>query len=373
MRNVLTIDDSKVVRTMVTRHLQPYTCTVKEAQNGLEGLEAARQHQPDLILLDVTMPVMDGRETLAEIRKDPEIQATPIIMLTAESGRDLVLEIARLGVKGYIVKPFTKEIFEAEVDKVLGKGGTVPGPDAVATPTNHGCVLVVDDSERVLEMVKTTLAQTVQVLTAGSGKEAVERYAERRPGVVLVDLVMPDMDGFETFARLKERGASDCRFVAIAVRGDQKAAEKAREAGFVAIIEKPIQADALVALVTAGTDAAEETSESFVDEEAGCPVLRMPDSLAKSFARFQPAARKILRTLAEDGNDRVIFDLSAVTVVNTALVKCVVDLMSRALTMGLKTAVCAPSETVVSALRELRETRDAVYTTSRQEARDAVA
>ncbi len=70
MSTVLTIDDSKVVRTMVARHLQPYGCTVVEAQNGVEGLEAARQHRPDLILLDVTMPVMDGRQCLAELRKD---------------------------------------------------------------------------------------------------------------------------------------------------------------------------------------------------------------------------------------------------------------------------------------------------------------
>src|SRR5215471_16751701 len=120
MKTVLTIDDSKVVRSMVTRSLQPYGVRVVEAQNGQEGVEAARQNHPDLILLDVTMPVMDGRQALAELRADPACKAIPVIMLTAESGRDLVVEIAKLGITGYIVKPFKQDTFEQEVNKILG-------------------------------------------------------------------------------------------------------------------------------------------------------------------------------------------------------------------------------------------------------------
>lgn len=120
MKKVLTVDDSKVVRSMVSRHLQPYGCEVIEAQNGQEGYETAKTAQPDLVLLDVTMPVMDGKACLAAIRGDAATKAVPVIMLTAESGRELVVEIAKLGVAGYIVKPFQKEGFEREVSKVLG-------------------------------------------------------------------------------------------------------------------------------------------------------------------------------------------------------------------------------------------------------------
>ena len=186
MKKVLTVDDSKVVRTMVTRALAPYGCQILEAANGKEGVEVAQRERPDLILLDVTMPVMDGREALIETRKAPDIQQTPVIMLTAESGRDLVLEIAKLGVKGYIVKPFTAETFAAEVDKVLGApGGQAAAAGAKANPK---CVLVVDDSERVLEMVKTTLAASAEVVTAASGADAIARYGESKAGLVLVDL-----------------------------------------------------------------------------------------------------------------------------------------------------------------------------------------
>jgi two-component system cell cycle response regulator len=108
MKKVLTVDDSKVVRSMVMRHLQPYGCEVVEATNGQEGVEAAKQHMPDLVLLDVTMPVMDGKQALAAMRADAATKAIPVVMLTAESGRELVMEIVKLGVSGYIVKPFQK-------------------------------------------------------------------------------------------------------------------------------------------------------------------------------------------------------------------------------------------------------------------------
>jgi CheY-like chemotaxis protein len=120
MKTVLTIDDSKIVRMMVTKHLEPYDCQVIEATNGQEGVAAAKKHRPDLILLDVTMPVMDGPEALAELRKDAAFKSIPVIMLTAESGRDKVAEMVKLGITGYIVKPFEKYTFDQQVAKVLG-------------------------------------------------------------------------------------------------------------------------------------------------------------------------------------------------------------------------------------------------------------
>ena len=80
-----------------------------EAANGEEGLAAAAREKPELIILDVTMPVMDGVTMLTKLKEDPELKTIPVIMLTAESGRDNVLQIARLGVRDYLVKPFKED------------------------------------------------------------------------------------------------------------------------------------------------------------------------------------------------------------------------------------------------------------------------
>jgi len=123
MKTVLTIDDSRVVRTTVARALLPWGCTVLEARNGLEGLTVARRAQPDLIVLDVLMPVLDGRQTLAALRQDAACSAIPVVMLTAVTGEHLVEECSHLGVAGFLVKPFTAAAFDEVVGRVLGPAG----------------------------------------------------------------------------------------------------------------------------------------------------------------------------------------------------------------------------------------------------------
>jgi len=112
---ILSVDDNRTIRLIVGRSLRPYDCVLWEAANGEEGLAVAVREKPDLILLDVTMPVMDGVTMLARLKEDPALKAIPVVMLTAESGRDNVITIARLGVCDYLIKPFKEEQL---IDKV---------------------------------------------------------------------------------------------------------------------------------------------------------------------------------------------------------------------------------------------------------------
>ena len=118
---ILTVDDSKTVRLIVAKAFKTFDCTVLEADNGMAGLAMATREKPDLILLDYTMPVMDGFEALARLRSDPDLKATPVIMLTAEAGRETVVKIAKLGVRDYLIKPFKGELL---VERVRPGGGT---------------------------------------------------------------------------------------------------------------------------------------------------------------------------------------------------------------------------------------------------------
>src|SRR5271170_7397034 len=106
---ILTVDDSKTVRIIVRKAFKGFDCDIFEAANGVEGLALAAKEMPDLILLDVTMPVMDGVEMLTKLKADVALKAIPVMMLTAEGGRDNVLKIAKIGVRDYIVKPFKED------------------------------------------------------------------------------------------------------------------------------------------------------------------------------------------------------------------------------------------------------------------------
>lgn len=116
---ILSVDDSRTIRLIVGKTFRPYDCVILEAANGEEGLAAAAREHPDLILLDVTMPVMDGVTALTKLKEDPSLKSIPVIMLTAESGRDNVLHIARLGVRDYLVKPFKEDQLIEKVSRVV--------------------------------------------------------------------------------------------------------------------------------------------------------------------------------------------------------------------------------------------------------------
>jgi len=115
---ILSIDDSKTIRLVLARLFRPFVCEWREAANGEEGLAVATRENPDLIILDHNMPVMDGVTMLRKMRDDPGLKRTPVIMLTADSGPESLAAVARLGVRDYVTKPFRE-------DELLAKAGRI--------------------------------------------------------------------------------------------------------------------------------------------------------------------------------------------------------------------------------------------------------
>jgi two-component system cell cycle response regulator len=104
---------------IIQRAFRQHDCAFCEAANGAEGLIAAAREKPDLIILDITMPVMDGVAMLTKLREDGELKDLPVIMLTAESGRDSVAKVASLGVRDYLVKPFKDEQLLEKASRII--------------------------------------------------------------------------------------------------------------------------------------------------------------------------------------------------------------------------------------------------------------
>jgi two-component system, cell cycle response regulator len=116
---ILSVDDSKMVRMLVTKAFKKFDCRVLEASNGIEGMAIAAQEKPDLILLDFTMPVMDGMEMLDMLRSHEDLKTVPVVMLTAERSRDMVAEFAKKGVRDYLVKPFREQEIVERVGRIV--------------------------------------------------------------------------------------------------------------------------------------------------------------------------------------------------------------------------------------------------------------
>lgn len=116
---ILSVDDSKTVRMVIARALRAYDCVLREAANGEEGLAAVAQDKPDLIILDITMPVMDGVTMLSRLKEDEELKRIPVLMLTAESGRENMLYISKLGIRDYQTKPFREDEFIGKISRIV--------------------------------------------------------------------------------------------------------------------------------------------------------------------------------------------------------------------------------------------------------------
>jgi len=116
---ILSIDDSKTIRLLLARLFRPFACEWLEAANGEEGLAIATRENPDLIILDYNMPVLDGIAMLRKLREHATLRRTPVIMLTADSGLQSLATAARLGVRDYVAKPFREEELLAKAGRII--------------------------------------------------------------------------------------------------------------------------------------------------------------------------------------------------------------------------------------------------------------
>jgi CheY-like chemotaxis protein len=187
---VLVIDDDPAVRDLMQRSLEKDGFRVEVATGGRSGFELAIKLKPAVITLDVMMPQMDGWSVLTALKADPATADIPVIMLTIVDDKQLGFA---LGAADY----FTKPIDFQRLHQVLEK---------YRKPTNHQTVLVVEDDANMREMLRRTLEKDGwRVAEAPNGKVGLERLNTVSPALILLDLMMPEMDGFEFMDTLRRR------------------------------------------------------------------------------------------------------------------------------------------------------------------------
>jgi PAS domain S-box-containing protein len=188
---ILAIDDDPDVIYLLEESLSEAGYQVVGAMSGDEGLQLAQKLQPLAITLDVLMPNKDGWQVLYELKAHAATKKIPVVMLTVVDKKALGF---RLGAADYLVKPLDGEAVLASLEQLrqIGKG---PSPRRV---------LVVDDDPHVLSMVCQLLeGEPYEVETAADGIAALESVATRLPDVILLDLVMPRLDGFGVVKKLR--------------------------------------------------------------------------------------------------------------------------------------------------------------------------
>ena len=186
---ILVVDDDATVRELVARHLERAGFAVVGARGGQEGLRLVRELRPAAVTLDIMMPDLDGWTVLAAIKGDPALASVPVVLMSIveEKNRGYAL-----GAADYLVKPVDRAKLVAALTRACG--------------TAAGSVLLVDDDEMVRRGVRQALEPIGwKVTDAENGQVAVDALAIARPDVIILDLMMPKMDGFEFLDELRRR------------------------------------------------------------------------------------------------------------------------------------------------------------------------
>lgn len=191
---ILVIDDDPNVRDLISRTLQKEGFDVHTASDGIQGIDIARELQPDVITLDVMMGGVDGWQVLSQIKDDDALRHIPVIMVTMVDDKKRGFA---LGASDYLTKPIDRR----RLTDLLRHYRRNQGDTDTLSP---GTILIVEDDEDTRDLLTRTLEITGwQVISADNGLVALDRLAQYQPDLILLDLMMPQMDGFQVVTALQ--------------------------------------------------------------------------------------------------------------------------------------------------------------------------
>jgi DNA-binding response OmpR family regulator len=386
---ILTVDDSRAVRTIVGKQVKELGFDVIEAEDGVQGLEQLANTTVDLVLLDVTMPNMDGPAMLQEMRNRGD--KTPVIMLTSESKRTTVAGAMKLGISDYILKPFKPEELRQKVLSVLqgepgvqsigaaaepGPGaaslGAASGPEPAAgpAPSRFVDVMVVDDMENVHKKLRSMLPPHLSMNAFTSAQSALGACRERVYRVVVVDTEIPDVNSsvLAQQIRVLQPHAS---LVGLALRTANDVTKEVKEQGFDDVLFKPFRPETVDDFLMQYFD-----NQDFLNVEDNvlkvAPFTGRADRVERFYSRLHTVFPEALEKVAAACYDEVIMDLGTPPLEGDRLPKLVNSVAEKSKDFGMTLSLVGPPE-IHKILGGYTETKDLKIFNTVQEARAGAA
>ncbi len=372
-KKVLTIDDSKTLRMIVAKNLNPFGVATIEAENGAIGLERAQSEKPSLILLDCNMPVMDGLKTLEKLKADAALRDIPVVMLTTETGEDSVLKLIKLGISDFIAKPFSRDNLLRKLNPIMGLyEGDIPpevtaGAGAVTVERDDRKVVVaVDDKENILDQLKQFLQEEYRVLTVTNGTNAAALIRSIHTDWLLLDTELPDMSGVELYKRTRiQLEEYRTKVICMTLRTSESDVLSARQAGIKGVLYKPFSKAEVMAAM-AGLAQAEAYLQCLGADQLQflggkkVKMLTFPEEGHPSLKRFSSALGleilKELNEMADEGVGCLILQLTPAVMSDLAIVRKFIALLQHAEKLSLSVRLVAESERIRERLKLFLET-----------------
>jgi len=385
MARILTVDDSRSVRMIVVREVQSMGHEVDEAEDGEKGLEKLQAGSYDLVILDVTMPVLDGPGMLAKMRERGN--KTPVLMLTSESKRSIIAALMKSGISDYILKPFKPEELQAKIKKALHLTGDPSSEDAAlaalpsASPASAGAVspaegklgvdiLVVDDMENVQKRLRQMVPENITMKGVLNAQTALTICRERVFRVILMDNDMPDVNSTSLMRQIRVLQPRTV-ILAMFVRTNANVADLAKKSGFDGSILKPFDAGAVDDFIGQYFNTQELVTKD--DNVLKISAFRGRENRMDAyFNDVTNTVTKISEDVAAACYAEVIVDINAVPAASDRFVRLILEMKSRVTKMGLELRLVG-SPDVAKTLKNYSDTADVPLFPSIGEAQQSAA
>jgi response regulator RpfG family c-di-GMP phosphodiesterase len=240
-RRILIVDDSAVFRTSMKKILESKNDEIVLAEDGQEGLDLALKGKFDIVVSDIDMPKINGIDLCRSLKNTAATQGTPVVMVSTFDSDSDVDKGFQAGAAAYLSKYEIQNRLRETVDSVLSKSEF----------KSNRLVMVVDDSKVILRIVEKGLAEAgFKVITAENGKKALDLLDDIRPDLILTDIEMPDINGFEFCQTIHMNPElSSLPIVAMSTKTDRGYMKRMLQNGASAYLCKPFNVDELVILV----------------------------------------------------------------------------------------------------------------------------
>jgi two-component system cell cycle response regulator len=362
MRNkILTVDDSKTVRIIVRKAFKSYDCEILEASNGVEGLAVAGKEMPDLILLDITMPVMDGVEMLTRLKSDPQLKGIPVMMLTAEGGKDNVLRIAKIGIRDYIVKPFKEELLIEKAGRIIELKPLTDAPSKVRSIFDAATILVVEDKPAIIQQIQAGLKHTPwKVHGVSTQGEAMDFWTRTPPDLIMISLTLPEDAAFTLFRLIRSNVKTKYTPVfGLVVKTEVAPQQQAQTVGFTTVITKPIDVGELETKIAKAMNL--DTSQRYFKTESDMLVMRLPENCGPAvLAEISMYLKPKLSEAVDAGNNKAVIDVHPLKTVHMGVIKLLLTTMQTCRDLGVQFALVGNVH-LIAECKGFEDTRNWVF------------
>ncbi|MGC8668877.1 MAG: PAS domain S-box protein [Chthonomonadales bacterium] len=311
---VLVVDDNATNRLILREQLKSWGCIPVEASSGEEALSALNHPTRDgafgLALVDMQMPHMDGAQLARTIKQADHLASLPIVLVSSIGGPEQLAEEDRKLFAALLTKPVRRSLLYNAVLGALGAGEQAPSAEAVpASPEERlGLRVLLAEDNRVNQMVAVRLLEKwgCSVHVVDTGRAAVEALAGGRFDVVLMDVQMPDLDGFEATAEIRAMEADSGGHIPIvamtahAMEGDR---ERCLAAGMDDYVSKPLEPERLLELLRHVAKREKDVAQKPVQEAHASPEVFVRERLERNCGNDEDFAKEVvevfLRTTEE--------------------------------------------------------------------------